>query len=158
MSPVGQWTELTDGHLTMYLLHLRDRDYASSTVARKTAAIKSFCQFLMSEGIMRGDPAARMTSPKVDKYVPRAITPAEVARLLAQPLQGSTARRRPEALRDQAMLETLYATGMRVSELVALNLDDIDLEHGPGAVRRQGRAAADSSAVEPGARGAAHTT
>ena len=129
MSPVGQWTELTDGHLTMYLLHLRDRDYASSTVARKTAAIKSFCQFLLSEGIMRADPAARMTSPKVAKYVPRAISPAEVSRLLAQPckIEGET---RPEALRDKAMLETLYATGMRVSELVALNLDDIDLTTG----------------------------
>ncbi len=129
MAPVGQWTELTDGHLTMYLLHLRDRDYASSTVARKTAAIKSFCQFLLSEGIMRADPAARMTSPKVAKYVPRAITPAEVSRLLAQPCKLESGER-PEALRDRAMLETLYATGMRVSELVALNLDDIDMANG----------------------------
>ncbi len=129
MAPVGQWTELTDGHLTMYLLHLRDRDYASSTVARKTAAIKSFCQFLLSEGIMRADPAARMTSPKVAKYVPRAITPAEVSRLLAQPCKLESGER-PEALRDRAMLETLYATGMRVSELVALNLDDIDMVNG----------------------------
>ncbi len=129
MPSVGQWTELTDGHLTMYLLHLRGKDYASSTVARKTAAIKSFCQFLLSEGIMRADPAARMTSPKVAKYVPRAITPAEVSRLLAQPCKLGSGER-PEALRDRAMLETLYATGMRVSELVALNLDDIDMASG----------------------------
>src|SRR5262245_51330277 len=72
---VAAWVELTDGHLTTYLLHLRERDYASSTVARKTAAIKSFCQFLLSEGIMRADPAAKMSSPKVAKYVPRAISP-----------------------------------------------------------------------------------
>ncbi len=129
MAPVGQWTELTDSHLTMYLLHLRDRDYASSTVARKTAAIKSFCQFLLSEGIMRADPAARMTSPKVAKYVPRAISPTEVSRLLAQPCKLESGER-PEALRDRAMLETLYATGMRVSELVALNVDDIDMASG----------------------------
>lgn len=129
MAPVGQWTELTDSHLTMYLLHLRDRDYASSTVARKTAAIKSFCQFLLSEGIMRADPAARMTSPKVAKYVPRAISPTEVSHLLAQPCKLESGER-PEALRDRAMLETLYATGMRVSELVALNVDDIDMASG----------------------------
>jgi integrase/recombinase XerD len=134
---VGEWVELTDGHLTTYLLHLRERDYASSTVARKTAAIKSFCQFLLSEGIMRADPAAKMSSPKVAKYVPRAISPSEVARLLDQPCR-QRGTDRPEALRDRAMLETLYATGMRVSELVALNLDDIDLDN--GRVRCSGKA------------------
>jgi integrase/recombinase XerD len=128
-SPVGQWEELTDQHLSVYLLHLRERDYAASTVARKTAAIKSFCHFLMDEGVMRADPAANMISPKVDKYVPRAITPDEVDRLLAEPLKDAEANR-PEALRDYAMLETLYASGMRVSELVSLNLNDIDLEKG----------------------------
>jgi integrase/recombinase XerD len=136
-APVDAWVELTDGHLMAYLLHLRGRDYAASTVARKTAAIKSFCHFLSSEGVTRADPAARMTAPKVDRYVPRAITPHEVARLLAQPGKHGTTDR-PEALRDRAMLETLYATGMRVSELVALDLDDVDLER--GEVRCSGRA------------------
>jgi integrase/recombinase XerD len=125
-APVGRWEELTDGHLTTYLLHLREREYASSTVARKTAAIKSFCHFLLSEGRMRADPAARMASPKVDRYVPRAITPSEVARLLEQPSKSATGTR-PEGVRDRAMLETLYATGMRVSELVALDVDDLEL-------------------------------
>jgi integrase/recombinase XerD len=134
--PVAGWDELTDGHLTTYLLHLREREYASSTVARKTAAIKSFCHFLLSEGRMRADPAARMASPKVDRYVPRAITPAEVARLLEQPSR-SAAGERPEGIRDRAMLETLYATGMRVSELVALDVDDLDLTG--GAIRCAGR-------------------
>ena len=134
---VTTWGELTGGHLTGYLVHLRSRDYASSTVARKTAAIKSFCQFLRNEGELPADPAAQMSSPKVDKYVPRAIGPEEVARLLAQPARDGDAGR-PEALRDRAMLETLYATGMRVSELVALDLDDLDLER--GAVRCNGKA------------------
>lgn len=125
-APMTVWTELTDDYLTSYLLHLRARDYASSTVARKTAAIKSFCHFLLSDGVMRADPAANMASPKVDKYMPRAITPLEVARLLEQP--AKVGAERPEALRDRAMLETLYATGMRVSELVALNVHDVDLE------------------------------
>lgn len=149
--PVDSWNELTDGHLTSYLLHLRSRDYASSTVARKTAAIKSFCHFLLNEGVMRADPAAQMASPKVDKYMPRAITPDEVAQLLAQPTSGEDGHR-PEALRDQAMLETLYATGMRVSELVALNLDDLDERrtcvHCAGKAGRERDIPLSASAVE----------
>lgn len=137
-APVGGWEELSAGHLTTYLLHLRGREYASSTVARKTAAIKSFCQFLVAEGRVRADPAAQMASPKVDKFVPRAISVGEIERLLAQPEVDAADRPpRPEAVRDRAMLETLYATGMRVSELVALNCTDVDLE--AGSVRCAGR-------------------
>ncbi|MGH2534919.1 MAG: tyrosine recombinase [Thermomicrobiales bacterium] len=126
---VSQWVELTDEHLNRYLLYLREREYAASTVARKTAAIKSYCHFLLSDGIMRADPAANMASPKVDKYVPKAISPDDVAKLLAQPCKLAESNR-PEAMRDRAMLETLYASGMRVSELVGLNIDDVDLERG----------------------------
>jgi integrase/recombinase XerD len=128
---VQSWDQLTDNDLTNYLLYLRSRKYASSTVARKMAAIKSFFNFLIGEGQLRGDPGARMTAPRVEKYTPRSITPAEVERLLEQPAkEGDTAARRPEAARDRAMLETLYATGMRVSELVALDCEDVNLlEH-----------------------------
>jgi integrase/recombinase XerD len=136
-TPVEQWVELTHDHLNRYLLYLREREYAASTVARKTAAIKSFCHFLLSDGIMRADPAENMASPKVDKYVPKAISPDDVARLLAQPCRIADANR-PEALRDKAMLETLYASGMRVSELVALNVGDVELEQ--GTVRCSGKA------------------
>ncbi len=126
--PVAKWSELTDDHLTNFLLFLRGRKYASSTVARKMAAIKSFFNYLLSEGLMRGDPAARMTSPKVDKYTPRSISPSEIERLLEQPGKGTAAEeRRPETYRDRAMLETLYSTGMRVSELVALDCEDVNL-------------------------------
>jgi integrase/recombinase XerD len=134
---VTSWTELTGEHLTTYLLYLRTLDYATSTVARKTAAVKSFCQYLHRQGETLVDTAAKLPSPKVDRYVPRAITPQEVARLLAQPMLSGGATS-PEALRDRAMLETLYSTGMRVSELVALNLDDLDLER--GAIRCSGKA------------------
>jgi integrase/recombinase XerD len=123
---VETWAQLTDNDLTNYLLFLRSRKYASSTVARKMAAIKSFFNFLVAEGQLRGDPGARMTAPRVDKYTPRSISPSEVERLLQQPArEGDATARRPEAVRDRAMLETLYATGMRVSELVAL--DDVNL-------------------------------
>ena len=122
------WDQLTDQHLTSYLLDLRSRKYASSTVARKMAAIKSLFNYLASEGLMRGDPAARMTSPKVDKYTPRSISQSEVERLLQQPGKDEEpAARKPESVRDRAMLETLYSTGMRVSELVALDCEDVDL-------------------------------
>lgn len=128
LATIEQWSELTDQHLTSYLLYLRSRKYASSTVARKMAAIKSFFNFLIGEGEMRGDPAARMTSPKVDKYTPRSISPSEVERLLQQPVrEGRANGQRPETSRDRAMLETLYSTGMRVSELVALDCEDVDL-------------------------------
>jgi len=125
---VWKWDQLTDQDLTSYLLFLRSRNYASSTIARKMAAIKSFFNFLIGEGSLRGDPGSRMTAPRVDKYTPRSISPSEVERLLQQPSKdGGTAARRPEAVRDRAMLETLYATGMRVSELVALDCEDVNL-------------------------------
>jgi integrase/recombinase XerD len=125
---VQKWDELTDEDLTSYLFFLRSRNYASSTVARKMAAIKSFFNFLIAEGQLRGDPGARMTAPRVDKYTPRSISPSEVERLLQQPAQeGGSGARKPESSRDRAMLETLYATGMRVSELVALDCDDVNL-------------------------------
>jgi integrase/recombinase XerD len=125
---VDAWSELTDDHLTSYVLFLRDRQYASSTVARKMAAIKSFFNYLATQGQLRGDPGSRMSSPKVDRYTPRSISASEVERLLALPVKDAEAGSpRPEAVRDRAMLETLYATGMRVSELVALDCDDVDL-------------------------------
>jgi integrase/recombinase XerD len=139
-SAVTGWPELTEQHLAVYLLHLKEREYAPSTVARKTAAIKSFCHFLMKEGVMRSDPAANMSSPRVEKYVPRAMSIDEIERLLAEPGK-ETEVSRPEAIRDSAMLETLYSTGMRVSELVALNIDDVDLEQ--GTVRCSGKAGRD---------------
>lgn len=126
LQAIDSWQALGDAEVQRYLLHLREREYASATIARKTAALKAFCRFLVNEGLTRSDPSAKATAPKVDKEAPRAMTHDEIARLLAQP--GTTGGRRPEALRDAAMLETLYATGMRVSELVALNVTDVDLE------------------------------
>ena len=75
----------------------------------------------------RIDTAGNLSAPRVEKYTPRSISPAEIDKLLAQTAR-SASESRPEGLRDQAMLETLYSTGMRVSELVALNVSEIDLE------------------------------
>ncbi len=117
------WPELTDSHLTGFVLFLRERRYANSTVARKVAAVRSFCHFLIDEQLLRHDPSASLPSPRVDKFVPRAITHDEMNALLAH----ASSERTPEGLRDCAMLETLYATGMRVSELTSLDTFDIDL-------------------------------
>jgi integrase/recombinase XerD len=120
---LASWPELDQGHLTGYVLYLRERDYARSTIARKVAAVKSFCQFLVSDGVLRSNPSENLASPRVDKYAPKAISEDSIKRLLSKPMESSS----PEALRDKAMLETLYATGMRVSELTSLDIADLDL-------------------------------
>lgn len=133
---VTAWTDLSDAHLNAFLLQLRSRDYAPSTVARKTAALKSFCSFLRKHGDMGTDIGKNLSSPKVDRYVPKAVSHDDALRLLEQPVRDTP--NRPESVRDKAMLEVLYGTGMRVSELVALDVEDIDLER--GEVRCQGKA------------------
>ena len=124
--PVGSWGELDSERLQRYVLYLHERRYAKSTVARKVAAVKSFCHYLLEEGVLRHDPSSELPSPKVDKFIPRTITPEQVAELMEQPARS----RSPEALRDKAMLETLYATGMRVSELMSLDVEDLNLTGG----------------------------
>lgn len=125
LAPLDAWNGLTADHLGRYLSFMYGRQYAASTVARKTAALKSFCNYLTDQGILRENPSQSLASPRVDRYVPRAISEQEVGRLLDQPRQAARTRR-PDALRDLAMIETLYSSGMRVSELVALDVDDVD--------------------------------
>ncbi|HEY3230875.1 MAG TPA: site-specific tyrosine recombinase XerD [Roseiflexaceae bacterium] len=121
---LGDWQAVTHDDMLAFLLFLRERRYANSTVARRTAAVKSFYAFLTEEGLVPSDPTEQIDSPKVDRYLPKALSPHQVDDLLELPLREPT----PERLRDKAMLELLYATGMRVSELVALNLRDLNME------------------------------
>ncbi|HQY90205.1 MAG: tyrosine recombinase [Caldilinea sp.] len=123
---VKSWDQVTPAVIQNYVFHLKDRDYASSTVARKVAAVKSFFEFMRMHGIIEKDPAALLESPKVKKHIPHTISHEDVERLLAAPKRQET----PQAWRDSALLETLYATGMRVTELVNLNITDLDLETG----------------------------
>jgi integrase/recombinase XerD len=128
------WAGITRECLINYILYLKEREYASATVARKVAAVKSFCHFLLRTGVIVDDPAADLDSPKVKKRLPQTLSPEDVDRLLAIPTaQGES----PKALRDRALLEVLYATGMRVSELAQLTTNDVDLE--AGAVRCIGK-------------------
>jgi len=131
------WTQIDRIRVQEYLRSLQARDYADATVARKVAAIKSFFGFMHAEGLIATDPTETLSSPRVGKSLPKPISPEEVDELLEQPLRRST----PEAKRDKAMLELLYATGMRVTELVSLNMTDIILNDGTAYVRCLGKGA-----------------
>lgn len=120
------WPSVDRNLLISYILDLKERNYAPATVARKVAAVKSFFDFLVAEGIIKSDPTENLSSPKVGKSLPKPLSVAEVELLLAAPAKLST----PEAKRDVAMIELLYACGMRVSELISLNVGDVNLEAG----------------------------
>ncbi|MBA7502794.1 Tyrosine recombinase XerC [subsurface metagenome] len=110
--------------LKSYLLNLRERSYSTATVARKVASAKSFFKFMVDSGKLRENPTQNLISPRVSKHPPKFLSSSEYRCLLAEPKKLST----PEAKRDVVMLELLYATGLRASELVSLNVKDIDLE------------------------------
>lgn len=120
------WESVDRNMILDYLVTLRERSYAPATMARKVAAIKSFFNFLVSEGILKKNPTEGISGPKVGKALPKAISVEEVELLLEQPDKVNTA----EGKRDKAMLELLYATGMRVSEMVSLNVQDVNLKAG----------------------------
>lgn len=127
-------TTATREQVAGFFLSLReDKGYSAATIARKMAAVKSLFHYLMKEGAITVNPAADLGSPEVKKPLPRAISVDDVDRLIRQTDKKGT----PEGLRDRAMLHLLYATGMRVSELVTLDLADLDFEK--GTVRCVGR-------------------
>ncbi|MDP9341506.1 MAG: site-specific tyrosine recombinase XerD [Actinomycetota bacterium] len=99
--------------------------YRASSVARTLAAVRSFHKFLVQENEATQDPAAAVVRPRVPRALPRALSVQEVERILASPA-GET----ETVLRDRALLETLYGAGLRISELVGLDVDDLDLEEG----------------------------
>jgi len=125
------WRKIDQNTIINYMLDLKEREYASSTVARKIAAVKSFFHYLFEVGVLSDDPTASLGSPRVKKSLPRSASPQHVERLLAAPRGDS-----PKPLRDRALLEVLYATGMRVTELVSLDLDGIDLDNPRGPTAR----------------------
>ncbi len=124
LATITEWGQVDEGVLQEYLFFLREREYASSTVARKIAAVKSFIHFLVAVEVIGRDPSTELDSPKVKKQLPRPINPEEIERLLSAPVATKSSK----AARDKALMEVLYASGMRVTELVSLNLDDVNLD------------------------------
>ena len=133
----GQLVAIDTDHVRLFMTHLNDKNYCKSTVARKLATLRSFYKFLLRRGHIQTNPVASIRTPKQDKRLPKFLDISQIERLLnncdTTTLLGA---------RDRAILETLYSTGMRVSELVALNVEDINLAtsivrvHGKGKKER----------------------
>ncbi len=115
------WSNFGRQDTLSYLLNLKERGYAATTQARKIAAAKSFFGYMVKENLLKISPFENIGAPNVGRPLPKPITVNQVRCLLEQPAGQHT----PEGKRDCAMLELLYASGMRVSELISLNLDDI---------------------------------
>ncbi len=117
------WESFSRQEMLRYMLNLKERKYATTTQVRKIAAAKSFFAFMRAEGRLKQNPTDNIESPRIGKPLPDAISITQVRSLLEQPARQKS----PEAKRDRAMLELLYASGMRVSELVSLNLGDVNI-------------------------------
>jgi integrase/recombinase XerD len=123
---VRSWPEVDRPHVLDYIAYLQSREYASSTVARKVAAVKSFFHFQVADGALQDEPSAAVDSPRVEKTLPHPLSLDEMDRLLAGSGQANSAK----DLRDNALLELMYATGMRASEVIGLDVDAVDIEAG----------------------------
>lgn len=123
-STVRGWHQLTEQHVGDYVRYMKEQPYASSSVARKVAAIKSFFHFLYARDLIEKDPTTQIDSPRVKKRLPRTLSSDDVNNLLMAPARN----RNPKTLRDLALLHLLYATGMRVTEVVSLQVSDLDLD------------------------------
>lgn len=121
----GNWQEIGADKINGYVSYMKDQPYASSSVARKVAAVKSFFNYLQANQIVQENPTLDIDSPKVKKRLPKTLSSKEVDALLEAPTNKKT----PKNLRDMALLNMLYSTGMRVTEVVSLRLEDIDLEN-----------------------------
>lgn len=117
--------KITATSLNSYVLWLEKQGFSPATVSRNIASLKAFFQYLRKEGVVEEDVSWQLKAPRVEKKAPEILSMEEVIRLLEQP-SGST----PKEVRDKAMLELLYATGIRVSELISLRLEDLNMQLG----------------------------
>ena len=122
---VGAFKDATRTNLDAYILYMEKKNFASSTISRSVASVRALYQYLFREHVIEDNPAERLKPPRVEKKTPEILSVEEVDMLLAQPDVET-----PKGIRDRAMLELLYATGMRVSELIHLQMDDVNLEMG----------------------------
>ncbi len=114
---------IKDTDLSAYIGSLLSQGFKAATVSRNIASIKAFFSYCQKEDLIEKDPAKDLKAPKIEKKLPEILTMEEVVRLLEQPKQDT-----PKEIRDKAMLELLYATGIRVSELISLSMDDVNIK------------------------------
>ena len=122
----GGWEGVDEDMMSQYLLHLHALEYSDTTRARKVASSKSLFNFLVDEGIVTRDPTENISSPRIGRSLPDTLSVDEVDSLLVSASKQETS----DGMRDRAMFELLYASGLRVTELVSLNIADLDLEQG----------------------------
>jgi integrase/recombinase XerD len=127
-----RWSDIDRGRVRGYLSELFRQGLSARAIARHLASLRSFCQFLVREGEVDRDPTAEIDAPRLGQALPRYLATADVDKLLQQPDLS-----KPSGLRDRALLEVLYATGVRVSELLSLKWEDFD--PGLGIVRCLGK-------------------
>lgn len=118
------WTKVTNKHLTSWLHWLSDEDFSESSQARKLAAVRMFFRHQVRQGVRRDDPAELLSGPKFRRKLPEVLTAGEMDRLLAAPSGGDA-----YAIRDRAMLELFYSSGLRISEMCSLTLQQVDLDN-----------------------------
>jgi integrase/recombinase XerC len=116
-----------------YLAWLHDQQYSRATVARRLASVRSWFRYLCRQGVLPKNPADGVRGPRQEKRLPHFMATGDVNKLVAAPAAT------PLGARDKALLETLYSAGLRVSELVGLDIDDLDLEGGVLTVRGKGK-------------------
>lgn len=122
---ITQWKDVTRVQIIQFLSHLKDEGKSAKTLARHIASIRSFHQFLLRERISETDPSVHIESPQTQKSLPKVLSPEETEALLDVPKTDDA-----YGIRDKAMLELLYATGMRVSELIDLDIDNVHIDMG----------------------------
>ena len=128
------YNEVRREHILLHLENLRTEGKTARTVARHISSIRSFHQFLLREKVTTTDPTVHLEMPQVEQKLPRVLSIEEIDALIATP-----DRSKPQGVRDIAMLELLYASGMRISELIELNIEDIHLTMGFVRVFGKGR-------------------
>jgi integrase/recombinase XerD len=134
------WANVGSDVVTAYVETLAQQNYTASTTARKIAALKTLFHWLSQRGLVPDDPTQQLRSPKVEKRAPRLLSEEEVAQLF----EAASKTPPPRSMRDRALLEVIYSTGMRVSEAIGLRLSDVDFE--AGTVKCAGRGTRQRSA------------
>ncbi len=122
-SGIQDATLATKTTILSYLLSLQKKGKANSTVSRSLASLRSFYLFMMQNGMVSSNPTSNLEAPHVEKKLPQILSGSDVERLLEQPEPSDN-----KGIRDKAMLELLYATGIRVSELINLDISDVNLQ------------------------------